>query len=214
MAKQVSAVVIALSAPDCLKAAAISIHSIYSWCVLLIEPAMRVGKVTRPERVTPSVPLHTTFLLHLTLTLFFPASFLCLALPMMWSPSSGSLMGKVNVDARAAYTNSTPSPFSFLPHLSPSPPALCPHATFSALLSPLSLCNQSRALTWWWLKGLLLCQSDCHLAPSVCCSGSPALSQWAGITPGAHLLYRRLMLHSWRLVQALKCFYSTWLNRL
>lgn len=76
----------------------------------------------------------------------------------MWSPSSGSLMEKVNVTARAAHTNSTPS-------------LLCPRVTFSTLF-PLSLCKQSWALTWSWLKGLPLCQSCCCSAPSACCSGS------------------------------------------
>lgn len=134
---------------------------------------MRAGKVTRPDRVTPSVPVQTTFFLllfHLTLTLSFPASFLC----PCEVPTSGSLMGKVNVVARAAHTTSLPPSFTFSPGPPPplSPPTHTHRVTFSTrlspLFSPLSLCSQSRTPTRSWLRVSPWCHSDCHLAVSAC----------------------------------------------
>lgn len=146
---------------------------------------MRAGKVTRPDRITPSVPLHTTFLLllaHLFLALCFPASFLCLVLPM-WSPSSSSWMGKVNDGARAAHINSTLSLFTFPLPLS----RVSPFPLSWALFLPSRLCNQSRTQMWSWLRvslgvGVTVVWLRLCDAPDL-----SALPHWGKTTPGAHM---------------------------
>lgn len=99
-----------LIAADWLRAATWSIHSIWRVTDWTGNEGKKNNKAGRnhPHCPTPTSSLHHPF----------PASFLCAAL---WSPSSSSLMGKVNVSTHAA-----PSPPFFLPLPSdhPLPPIL------------------------------------------------------------------------------------------
>lgn len=156
---------------------------------------MRAGEVTRPDRITPSVPLQATFLLLLLthLTLSFSASFLCLVLPMR-SPSSVSLMGWVNVGARAAHINSIRSLFTFLLPSLASP--LPPHVTFSTrstLLFALSL-RESRTPAQSWLRNSPWCQRGCCLAPVLCSSGSRCFTPSVCTPTWRMLLYSRAVM--------------------
>lgn len=129
--------------------------------------------MTRLDRIKPCVRLHATFLLllvHPTLALSFSASFLCSVLPMR-SPSSVSLMGRVNVGARAAHINCTRSLFTFLlpsPLASLLPPCHLFHSLESSLC-PLTL--QEPETDAVVTTDLPRCQSSCCLALTLCSSG-------------------------------------------